>query len=157
MLLNTKAKWSSFNIILVIAGVITALANVFGQIMKFELEVLPLQIEPSYGSIMALMALRRYINFYLPDSFMFILIIVTCFVIVLVNTDLREYICSYTIFSDSSVNPFQSTPSNQGIMVNSSDHVDSISQLTSNNKVYIIYPVNSLDQLNSINHVNSND
>ena len=100
MLLNTKAKWSSFNIILVILGVTIALANV-------ELEVLPLHIDPCFGSSMALMALRPYIHFYLPDSFLYILIIVTCFVIVLVNKDLKEYIFSYTIFSDSSDNRFK--------------------------------------------------
>ena len=133
MIINNKAKWSSFNIILAIVGVIIALANVYGRIRKFELEVLPLHIDPYYGSSMALMALRPYIKFYLPGSFLFILIIVTCFVIVLVNKDLREYIYSYTIFSDSSVNPFQSTPSNQENIVNSSDHVISIGQLTSNN------------------------
>ena len=67
MILNNKAKWSSFNIILAIVGVIIALANVYGRIRKFELEVPPLHIEPCYGSSMALMALRPYITIYLPD------------------------------------------------------------------------------------------
>ena len=140
MLVNTKAKWSSFNVILVIVAGTIAVANVFGQMRTFELDDPPLQIEQCYGSGMALVALRPYIKMYLPDCFTFLLIIVTCFVIVLFNKDLKEYICSYTIFSDSNANHFEITHSNQEGSVHSNDQV--IDQLNSTNQVYSISQAN---------------
>ena len=140
MLLKLEAKRSSFNVILVSIAVTTAVANVFGQIKKFELDVPPLQIEQCYGSGMALVVLRPFMKIYLPDCFIFLLIIVTCFVIVLFNKDLKEYICSYTIFSDSTVNN-QISPSNQESPVNSNDQMNSHSQLNANYQVYSIEQV----------------
>ena len=140
MLVNTKAKWSSFNVILVIVAGTIAVANVFGQMRTFELDVPPLQIEQCYGSGMALVVLRPFMKIYLPDCFIFLLIIVTCFVIVLFNKDLKEYICSYTIFADSTVNN-QISPSNQESPVNSNDQMNSHGQLNSNDQVYSISQV----------------
>ena len=147
-----NAKLSSFNVILIFVAVTITVANVFGQIWKFELDVPPLHIEQCYGSSMALMALRPYIKVFLPDCFLFLLIIVTCFVIVVFNKDLKEYICSYKIFANSTVN-IQISPSNQEGPVNFSDQMNSIDQLNSDDQVYSIHPVNSPDQVNSINQV----
>ena len=137
MLLKLEAKWSSFNVILVIIAVATAVANVFVQFKKFELDVTPLQIKQCYGSVMALVALRPLMKIYIPDGFIFLLIIVTCFVIVLFNKELKEYICSYTIFADPTVN-IQITPSTKESPVNLIDQMNSIDQLNSNDQVYSI-------------------